>query len=35
MLFGEEGASTWASYGEDAEVSEADVETESDAAESG
>ncbi|MEO0344930.1 MAG: DUF411 domain-containing protein [Pseudomonadota bacterium] len=35
MLFGEEGASTWASYGENTEVSEAAVEPESDVAESG
>ncbi|MEL6951297.1 MAG: DUF411 domain-containing protein [Pseudomonadota bacterium] len=35
MLFGEAGATTWASYGEDTEVSEAEVESESDAAESG
>lgn len=37
MLFGEEGATTWASYGEDTEVSEAEVEpeTERDSAESG
>ncbi|MEO1319202.1 MAG: DUF411 domain-containing protein [Pseudomonadota bacterium] len=35
MLFGDDGATTWASYGEDIEVSEAEVEPESDAAESG